>query len=76
MDQLVCLSWVEGAMEAEALALWPPTTSPFSPSPVGTVWREQTDGSDIIYTVGADAVLTRVSYCRKDERELFILLMC
>lgn len=48
LDQLVCLSWVEGALGAEALALWPPRASPHSPSPVEVAWKKQ---------IGADTIL-------------------
>lgn len=41
LDQFVCLDWVEGALGAEALARWPPNTSPPSPSSVKVAWKKQ-----------------------------------
>lgn len=43
LDQFVCLSRVEGALETEALTLWLPTTSPPSLSTVEVAWMRQTD---------------------------------
>lgn len=56
LDQFVCLSWVEGALGAEALALWLPRTSPPSPSPVEVAWKKQANSSNFIYMAGAVVV--------------------
>lgn len=60
-DQFACLDWVEGALGAEALALWPPITSPPSLSSVEADWKKKTDRRNIIYIVGAEIVLCTYS---------------
>lgn len=57
LDQFVCLDWVEGALGAEALALWPPMTSPPSLSSAEVAWKKKKYRSSIIYVVGAEVVL-------------------
>lgn len=51
-DQFVCLSWVEGALGAEAWALLLPKTSPPSPSPVEVACKKQADIGSIKCALG------------------------